>query len=63
MEPIKSLLASVSAANDQYRLAVLGGYVDPETELPKYIDALKQSGIDELIEQVQAQIDAWKAGK
>jgi putative aldouronate transport system substrate-binding protein len=39
------------------------GYVDPETELPKYLEALKKAGIDELISKLQAQIDAWLASQ
>ncbi len=63
MDEIKTEVAAVSAVLDQYDAAVQSGYTDPETELPEYIDALKQAGIDDLIAKLQAQIDAWKAGQ
>jgi putative aldouronate transport system substrate-binding protein len=63
MEEIKTLVASINAVVDQYHMPVGGGYVDLETELPKYLDALEQAGSDELIAKIQAQIDAWLASK
>lgn len=59
LEDIQTLVASVDTVVKQYDLALASGYVDPAVELPKYMDALKQAGIDELQTELQKQIDAW----
>lgn len=63
LDEVKTLAAAVSAVTAQYDLPVQIGYVDPDTELPKYLAALKKAGVDELISKLQAQIDAWLASK
>jgi len=63
LEPIKSLVASVQAVSDQYSIAVLGGYVDPDVELPKFIKALEAAGLNDVQAMVQKQIDSWLAKK
>jgi putative aldouronate transport system substrate-binding protein len=60
-DELKTLIASVSAVVDQFAVPVAGGYSDPETGIAKYLTALKQAGVDELIEKLQAQIEEWKA--
>jgi len=58
MDPIKTLVASVSSVKDQYDVAVCGGYVGDD-EYQAYVQALKQAGIDDLISGIQSQIDSW----
>jgi len=59
MDDIQVLAASVGTVKNQYFNAVLGGYMDPAEELPKFQAALKQAGIDTLIEELQSQVDDW----
>ncbi|MBM3187974.1 MAG: ABC transporter substrate-binding protein [Chloroflexi bacterium] len=60
-EPIKNELAAISAAVAEY--ADMGlGMMDLDTVLPKYIEVVKAAGAVTVIEEVQRQIDAWKAG-
>ncbi len=63
LEDIQTLVASIDTVREQYNNAVCSGYMDPAVELPKYQAELKKAGIDELIAEVQAQIDAWLATK
>ena len=35
------------------------GALDPDEALPKFIEELKAAGIDTIIEEKQAQLDAW----
>jgi len=58
MDPIKTLVASVSSVKEQYDKAVCGGYVG-DKEYRDYVDALNQAGVDELITEIQKQIDSW----
>jgi putative aldouronate transport system substrate-binding protein len=60
VEEVKTLIASVSAVVDQYNVPVSGGYIDPAKGISEYLDALKKAGVDELIEKLQMQVDAWK---
>jgi putative aldouronate transport system substrate-binding protein len=58
---IRTLVASVSAVVDQYETPLEGGWVDPETGIPEFQAALDRAGFPELIEAMQAQVDAWAA--
>ncbi len=55
-----------SAVNDvikTYRTALECGAVDPEVELPKFLEALESAGINEIIEKNQSELDAWIAAQ
>ena len=39
------------------------GIVDPEEKIPEFLDALEAAGIDEVIAENQAQLDAWLSAK
>jgi putative aldouronate transport system substrate-binding protein len=60
-EPIAAELTAVNAVNDAMSRALWTGYVDPEVELPKFIEDLKAAGFDTIFAEVQKQYDAWKA--
>lgn len=62
-DPVAAELTAVNAVADGVSRALRTGYVDPATELPKFIDDLKAAGLDTVLEEVQKQYDAWKAAK
>jgi len=43
----------------EYNKGLEYGVLDPEVELPKFIEKLKAAGIDDIIAEKQAQLDAW----
>ena len=45
----------------QYYTPLMYGEVDIESTLPKFQADLKNAGIDEIIAEKQAQLDAWLA--
>lgn len=53
--------AAISNVKSQYMDALNAGSVDPETELPKFLDALEGAGMSKVIEEKQKQLDAWLA--
>ena len=53
--------AAVSAVIAQYAAAIACGAVNPETQVPAFVRALEEAGIDRVIAANQAQLDAWKA--
>lgn len=53
--------AAVAAVISQYTGAIACGSVDPATQIPAYIKALEDAGINELVAANQEQLDAWLA--
>ena len=53
--------AALQNVLQQYQDGLEFGILDPETELPNLIQALKDAGVDEFIAEKQAQLDAWVA--
>lgn len=60
--PVKTAVAAVTNVINEYRLSLEYGVVDPAENLPKFITALKDAGMDNIIAEKQRQLDAW-AGK
>ncbi len=61
-----SVMNQVTACNNvsaTYRTALMWGSIDPEENIPKYIEELKAAGIDEIIAEKQKQLDAFLAAK
>lgn len=56
-------IAAISNVVDQYNTVLTYGDVDPADYLPQFQAALKAAGIDEVMAEYQAQIDAWLAEK
>ncbi|MFZ6027900.1 MAG: ABC transporter substrate-binding protein [Chloroflexota bacterium] len=62
-EPVTAELTALQAVVDGMNQALMSGYVDPEVELPKYIEALEAAGLATVKAEMQKQYDAWKAAK
>jgi putative aldouronate transport system substrate-binding protein len=62
-DPVAAELTAITAVAEGTSRALLTGYVDPETELPKFIDDLKAAGFDTVKAEVESQYEAWKAAK
>ncbi len=56
---VKSETAALANVCNQYRAALEDGLLDPDTDLPKFIAALKDAGIDKVIAEKQKQLDEW----
>lgn len=50
---------AVNNVTSQYLPGILCGSVDPETEIPKFIQALNDAGYQDIIKAKQAQLDEW----
>ncbi len=57
--PVQNEIAAVQNVYDQYRMSLECGLVDPETTLPEMVEKMKAAGLDTIIEEKQAQLDAW----
>ena len=60
-DPVNAEMTAVQSVVDGSQRALLTGYVDPAVELPKFLQALKDAGLDKVNAEVQNQYDAWKA--
>jgi putative aldouronate transport system substrate-binding protein len=62
-EPVAAELTAVNAVSEGMLRALETGYVDPEVELPKFIEDLKAAGFDKVKAEVEKQYAEWKAKK
>lgn len=60
---VKTEIASCDAVNNEFGSALGCGTVDPETELPKYIQRMNDAGIQKILDEKQAQLDEWLASQ
>ena len=45
----------------KYAPALNCGMVDPETTIPKFLEALEDAGMSKIVKENQKQLDAWLA--
>lgn len=60
-DSVKTEIAAVTNVQNQYKIALETGTVDPVAKLPEFIKQLKSAGIDKIIAEKQKQLDAWAA--
>ncbi len=62
-EPVAAEFTALQAVVDGTDRALRTGYVDPEVELPKYVEAMKAAGLETIKAEVEKQYAAWKVAK
>lgn len=60
---VKNEVTAATSVYSEYYRGLISGVSDPETVLPEFINKLKSAGIDDIIAEKQAQLDAYIAGK
>ena len=58
---VKIQYSACQNVKDEFFNNIVFGAVEPEEAIKQFNDKLKQAGIDEVVEEVQNQYDAWKA--
>ena len=58
---VASEITAVIAEIGKYAPALNCGMVDPETTIPKFLEALEAAGMSKIVEENQKQLDAWLA--
>ncbi|MDR3174634.1 MAG: ABC transporter substrate-binding protein [Treponema sp.] len=61
--PVRSAIAAVQNVANEYRLSLEFGMVDVDTVLPRFIKALEDAGINQIVAEKQRQLDLWLAGQ
>ncbi len=59
--PIQNEVAACTNIVNKYAVGLLSGQLDPSTEYDKFMQELKANGLDTIVEEAQAQLDAWVA--
>lgn len=54
-------IAAITNVYNEYVVPLCGGVMNPEEALPQLYEALDNAGIQKLIDEKQAQLDAWAA--
>lgn len=57
---VKNQLTACTNVMGKYHKALMCGALDPAETLPKFIQELKDAGIDDIIADKQQQLDAWR---
>lgn len=63
IEPVQTQVSGFRSVLDEFGKALYTGSVDPDVYVPKLLEKLEQTGIGQVIEEMQRQVDAWKASK
>ena len=57
--PVEAEIAAITNSVAEYGMALEYGMVDPAENIPKFLQALKDSGVQVLLDEIQTQLDAW----
>ena len=57
---VRNQVTACTNVMQKYHQALMCGAVDPDETLPKFIQELKDAGIDAIVADKQAQYDEWK---
>ena len=60
---VEDQIANCKTIWDRYHPELLTGSVDPETTVKTMYEEMEAEGLNDIITEAQAQIDAWKAAQ
>ena len=60
---VKTAYTAVTNVIEQYLPALVCGSVDPEADIPEFVQRLQDAGLQTIIDSKQEQLDAWLASK
>ncbi|MFC5528836.1 ABC transporter substrate-binding protein [Cohnella yongneupensis] len=59
--PVQNELIAIDNVKKEFEDGIKSGQMDPDKNLPKFIDKMKAAGSDKVIQEAQKQVDAWRA--
>lgn len=63
MTNVATQFTAVTNVYNQYQKAIEFGFSDPDTAIAEMNEAMKKAGLQDIIDEKQAQLDAWLAAK
>ncbi len=61
--PVETEMGALANIAGQYSLALSTGFVDPAVELPKFLKALEDNGMQKVIDEANDQLNYWMENK
>ncbi|MDA3734072.1 ABC transporter substrate-binding protein [Niameybacter massiliensis] len=61
--PAETAIAALTNVVAEYAPALETGSVDPEQNVPKFLEALKANGVDNLLAEIETQLSGWNTAK
>ncbi len=58
--PVETQVSALTNVVSEYRPSLETGAVDPEQYIPKFLEALKSNGVDDLLKEVERQLEEHK---
>ena len=59
--PVLNEIAALNSVSDEYFFTITSGSVDPETAIAEFNEKLYNAGLQTVMDEKQAQLDAWLA--
>lgn len=59
--PVQTEIAAINNVISEYYKPLVTGTVNPDEYLPKFIQKLKDAGVDNMLAEMQTQYDTWKS--
>ncbi len=59
--PVLNEIAALTSVSDEYLFTITSGSVDPETAIAEFNEKLYSAGLQTVMDEKQAQLDAWLA--
>jgi putative aldouronate transport system substrate-binding protein len=59
-EPVKTEIAACTNVYSELGIPLNCGAIDPDTNVPKFIEKLKAAGVDKIISEKQKQVNQWR---
>ena len=59
--PVLNEIAALTSVSDEYLFTITSGSVDPETAIAEFNEKLYNAGLQTVMDEKQAQLDAWLA--
>lgn len=63
IDSVKTQVSELRNVLDEFGKPLYTGSVDPDVYVPKLLEKLEQTGVEQVIEEMQRQIDEWKVSK
>lgn len=61
--PVSNQMTAISSVVSEYLSTLIRGALDPDTIYDEFMTKLEAAGLQDVLDEMQAQIDAWKAAK
>lgn len=62
-EPVETVMIALMSVINEYGLALETGCVDPKENIPRFLKALEDNGVNTLLEEIETQIHKWQITK